>query len=61
LNTLEYSYWLMKSAVAQNTDPFTIPMPAIAAGFQAAFLFVAGLSLAAVFFAWYARDATDPS
>jgi hypothetical protein len=32
-------------------------MPSIAAGFQAAFILAAGLSLAAVFFAWHARDA----
>ncbi|MGD0080707.1 MAG: MFS transporter [Methanoregula sp.] len=47
---------LAGQAIAQHTDPFTIPMPAIAAGFQAAFVLAGALSLAAAFFAWYARD-----
>ena len=44
-------------AAAQVTDPFAVPMPSIAAGFQAAFILAAALSLAAMFFAWHARDA----
>lgn len=53
---------LAGEAAAQYHDPFTIPMPSIAAGFQAAFLLATALSLAAVFFAWHARDVrVDPS
>jgi DHA2 family metal-tetracycline-proton antiporter-like MFS transporter len=44
-------------AVGQLHDPFAVPMPALAGGFQAAFFLAAGLSLVAVFFAWHARDA----
>ncbi|MFA6226075.1 MAG: hypothetical protein WC620_07855 [Methanoregula sp.] len=47
---------LVGEAAAQYHDPFTIPMPSIAAGFQAAFFLAAALNLAAVFFAWHARD-----
>ena len=47
---------LAGQAVAQHTDPFTIPMPEIAAGFQAAFVLAGALCLAAAFFAWHARD-----
>ncbi|MDO9325103.1 MAG: hypothetical protein Q7T80_09135, partial [Methanoregula sp.] len=47
---------LAGEAAAQYTDPFTIPMPLITAGFQVAFILAAALSLAAVFFAWHARD-----
>jgi hypothetical protein len=43
-------------AVGQVHDPFSVPMPALASGFQAAFFLAAGLSLVAVFFAWHARD-----
>ena len=46
-------------AVGQLHDPFAVPMPALAGGFQAAFLLAAGLSLVAVFFAWHARDAPE--
>jgi DHA2 family metal-tetracycline-proton antiporter-like MFS transporter len=51
-----------EAAALYNHDPFTVPMPGIIAGFHTAFLIAAALSLAAVFFAWYARDATvsDP-
>ena len=44
-------------AVGQLHDPFAVPMPALAGGFQAAFFLAAGLSLVAVVFAWHARDA----
>lgn len=44
---------------AQYHDPFMVPMPDIVAGFQVAFFLAAVLSLAAVFFAWHARDVTD--
>jgi EmrB/QacA subfamily drug resistance transporter len=47
---------LTAEAAAQVQDPFTVPMPTIAVGFRTAFLIAAGLSLAAVFFAWHARD-----
>ncbi|MDD1693674.1 MAG: MFS transporter [Methanoregula sp.] len=47
---------LAGEAAVQYHDPFTIPMPAITAGFRVAFLLAAGLSLAALFFAWRARD-----
>ena len=46
-----------EAAALYHHDPFTVPMPQIAAGFQAAFLLAALLSLAAVFFAGKARDA----
>ena len=49
---------LAGEAAALDQDPFSIPMPALAEGFQVAFLLAAALSLAALFFAWYARDAT---
>jgi MFS family permease len=53
---------LTGEAALQYHDPFTVPMPAIAAGFRAAFLLAAGLSLAAVFFAWRAQDVlADPA
>ena len=48
---------LAGEAATQYTDPFSIPMPSIVAGFQAAFILASGLSFAAVFFAWHARDA----
>jgi DHA2 family metal-tetracycline-proton antiporter-like MFS transporter len=44
-------------AVGQLHDPFAVPMPALAGGFQAAFLLAAVLSIVALFFAWHARDA----
>ncbi|MEI8331083.1 MAG: MFS transporter, partial [Methanomicrobiales archaeon] len=47
---------LALEAAAQYHDPFTVPMYGIVAGFQVAFLLAAVLSLAAVFFAWHARD-----
>ena len=46
-----------EAAMLYHHDPFAVPMPGIAAGFQAAFLLAAALSLAAVFFSWHARDA----
>lgn len=46
-----------EAAVLYNHDPFAVPMPAIASGFQVTFLLAAVLSLAAVIFAWHARDA----
>jgi EmrB/QacA subfamily drug resistance transporter len=48
-----------EAAVLYNHDPFAVPMPAIASGFQVAVLLAAVLSLAAVFFAWHARDAGE--
>ncbi len=47
---------LAGEAAALYHDPFTVPMPGIVAGFRVAFLLAAALSLAAVFFAWHARD-----
>jgi len=49
-----------EAAALYHHDPFSIPMPAITAGFHAAFLLAAALSLAAIFFAWHARDADTP-
>jgi predicted MFS family arabinose efflux permease len=46
-----------EAALMYHHDPFSVPMPGIVAGFQVAFMLAAGLSLAAVFFAWHARDA----
>lgn len=51
---------LAGGAAALSQDPLAVPMPALAAGFRAAFLLAAALSLAAVFFAWHARDLTGP-
>jgi EmrB/QacA subfamily drug resistance transporter len=48
-----------EAAALYHHDPFTVPMPGIVAGFQVAFLLAAALSLAAVFFAWHARDAGE--
>lgn len=50
-----------EAALQYNHDPFTVPMPHIVAGFQVAFLLAAALSLAAVFFAWHARDLLEES
>jgi hypothetical protein len=47
---------LAGAAAAQYADPFAVPMPSIAAGFQTAFTLAAVLSFAAMFFAWHARD-----
>lgn len=45
-----------EAAIQYHHDPFSVPMPEIVAGFHVAFLLAAGLSLAAVVFAWHARD-----
>jgi len=50
-----------EAAVLYHHDPFTVPMPAIVAGFRAAFILAAALSVAAVFFAWHARDVVADS
>ena len=51
---------LAGEALTQYSDPFTIPMPAIAAVPDGISL-CRGLSLAVVFFVWHARDVPDVS
>ena len=50
---------LAGEAAALYHDPFTVPMPGIVAGFRVAFMLASVLSLAAVFFAWHARDVVE--
>lgn len=45
-----------EAAIQYHHDPFSVPMPEVVAGFHVAFILAAALSLAAVFFAWHARD-----